>query len=172
MWTFCLRVGSRGGRFYKLSNAVVQHEFWDGSILKLAQHFSDWSAGDSALFYRYPKQCYYSVPNVVEFMIFIVSPLLFYKGNSIFQTMKCLVSMFLSEVIHELLDVCEFQNRRNQLLPVERSLGFVLVSQFLANFYVFSLEIGRLSGHVRRGHFTNICPRFDWHCGRLAKATD
>lgn len=48
---------------------------------------------------------------------------------------------------------------------------FFIAAHILANIYVIVLECGRLWGHVviRNNPFF-LCQRFDWHCGRLAKA--
>jgi hypothetical protein len=62
----------------------------------------------------------------------------------------------------------EFRHRC-RLLEQKQDVSktYTILSHVLANFYVIVLEFGRLHGHLKRRHFTNVTRRFDWHCGRL-----
>ncbi len=167
---FCLRLTETGaGELRACPSAVVYHPFWPGSSWTLSRHFFNWARGDSALFARFPEHCYYSWPNAVECMLFLVPMLIACKvGTGFILTMSLL--FLAADVGVEMSDLSNFRHRC-ALLHFERPLWFYVAAHVLANIYVFVLESGRLWGHLKRLELQNLTRRFDWHCGRLENSS-
>ena len=171
---FCLRLHQlrASSRLVACPDAVVHHEFWDGSFLDLSTHFFSWAIGDSALFTRFPCHCYRSWPNAAETSILVIIPWFLHCGismSSIAAFSKLLLYFVAGDTIVDMCHIDRFRHKCD-LLVYSRPLWFCIVAHILANSYVIILETGRLYGHARRFQFLNLCRRFDWHCGRLSNS--
>jgi hypothetical protein len=164
---FCWRLVEDGGKLRACPSAVVCHPFWPGSSLALSGHFCNWATGDSALFSWFPEHCYYSWPNAVELMLFLVSGLIVTGRVVDISFILTMALLFLAaDVAVEMSDLSNLRNRC-ALVHFKRPAWFFLAAHVLANIYVLILESGRLWGHLKRGEFQHLTRRFDWHCGRL-----
>jgi glycosyltransferase involved in cell wall biosynthesis len=168
---FCLRLLQPvdSNRLVACQDAVVHHEFWEGSMLDLATHFFSWAIGDSALFARFPYHCYRSWPNAVETAMLVIVPWFLYFGfsaSAFVSFLKLLLYLVMADCI---VDMCHLDRfwHKCQLLEYPRPFWFCILAHILANMYVVILEGGRLYSHARRFQIFNLCLRFDWHCGRL-----
>lgn len=169
---FALRLSEENGnlRLKACPSAKVEHLFWSDQVVPLCKHFYNWAVGDSALFHRWSSHVYTSYPNFVETWVFLVLPSTAAMNEKLLHLCLTTVFMFVCDVILEMgwKGGEEFRHRC-RLLEQKQDVSktFAIASHVLANFYVIVLEFGRLHGHLKRRHFTNVTRRFDWHCGRL-----
>lgn len=168
---FALRWTSETGKKLRSEpEAIVHHPFWKGSVPEICRHFANWAVGDSALFNRFPEHVYQSYPNYVETSFLLGIPLMLTSPS---QCLVFLSTMFVADLVVDILwnGGQEFRYRRECLHEDRHRCRFpfyyILAAHALANVYVIVLEIGRLYGHLKRGHIHNLTRRFDWHCGRL-----
>ena len=108
------------------------------------------------------------IPNIVEFKLIAFLVLRIWRRNLV----TCLSLFFctvLLESVYDVFNLKEFQNRRKQLSPFQKSFMICAIAQIIANLYIICLESGRIVGHISRFHFKNIFRRFDWHCGMFPR---
>jgi glycosyltransferase involved in cell wall biosynthesis len=176
---YSLRVAEacNGGKLLAVPDACVVHPFWPGTVFTLSNHFYSWAIGDGALFKRFPEHCYWSFPNVPETLI-VILPI--FTWLSPWGCARVIMLLLLADFVVDASNTAEY-NHRCQLLEQtgtdgedieKRSPIFYFVSHMLANLYVVVLECGRLRGHIGRLDIAHgMFRRFDWHIGRLPKAS-
>lgn len=162
---FCLRLQKNGGLLYSVEDANVDHEFWEGSIITLAKRFYRWATSDAKLFSRFSNYVYRSWPNAVEFVLFV--NILHFISFSLQLKRLCYLTLGVL-FVDTFVDIFDrgLYKERFASLNYAHSLPFVVMSQLIGNFYILSLETGRLLSHLRNLNLQYLCSRFDWHCNR------
>ena len=162
----CLRLAVRG-RFDKVPAAKVEHPFWMTSFYR---HFLGWALGDGALYARFPEHTYKSWPNASELLTLALPAVLL--CGLVAESLQLLVLVLATDVaVDVLVDLArdEFKHRV-AVIGQDWSIPWLIVTHCIANSYVWTLEFGRLAGHLRRGQPEFVATRFDWHCKKLPAA--
>lgn len=135
--------------------ARVVHPWWDNGRFSAARFFG-WTQGDTLLMFRYPNLTYWCFPNEVELsaacgLVFSLAGRL---DLALVNGCIILATFFSWEAgraaLEEPAKILSLRNR--------------LASCIFAAWFVFVVDVGHFWALVRRGRFTMLSNRFDWHC--------
>ena len=150
---FCLRIVSKAGGWLKtVPKASVVHPWWNGGSRQY-RRFARWAYGDCQLPTLHPKFKFRNAPNMVETLALglVIGGIFMATGIASVQliTIWCLGVMLL-ELVAETVRL----KLRWGRISISTSLEAIVVR--------ISNDLGRIAGHLKRGHLLGLTERFDY----------
>lgn len=160
----------------------VVHPWWDRGSFSSWRFFA-WTQGDGLLMDMYPEHKYRCPPNAVELTAFILlaaflQPLYSLLCNGTMAATPGIWMMVLFAIW-----ITEFAADAYVTLTDESAPGSVwaqstsssnftcrlrrIATSMLSTTFKNHVEIGHLWIQLKRRRWSNVCARFDWHCGQF-----
>jgi hypothetical protein len=142
--------------------AKVKHPWWRNGRTCYSQ-INGWAWGDSLCITQWPDKTFFVCPNWIEYITFVVFPLILTSGNLI-------SGGFIAGTIimAEHLFLCARYFYSAQQITGGgwlRSFSVALCAGTIHS----AQEVIRVLAHLRRGALSNICRRVDWNDGQLPR---
>ena len=160
----------RGHVVVGVPGATAHHSWWkDGSICY--GQINGWAWGDSLCITEWPEKCFWSFPNWIEYVLFVLVPLAVrYDWEA------CLFAALLVSVgEHVLLTMKYYASACRHVGPGRQGggIGAICRAFLYRTFVAYGAgtilsfqEVTRVVAHVSRGHLHCIGRRVDWNDGQ------
>eukprot|EP00899_Mesostigma_viride_P025976 jgi/Mesvir1/6563/Mv16821-RA.1 len=168
----------QAGNLLPAASAVVDHP-WRPSMASMLKRLFEWALGDGLLNTKYSEFVFWTFPAAPEWALlcpFLLSLGLVMRSYALFLTgalwvpftvlcdMGSMPLCFL--VVLPLLSPEGIPQEFHGPITLWK-LGVAMASGITHN----ASEFGHLCGHLRRGHLSNLCHRFDFFLGQLSSSS-
>ncbi|KAK3253572.1 hypothetical protein CYMTET_37177 [Cymbomonas tetramitiformis] len=165
---FCIRA-RRHGPIKAVPGARADHPWWSNGEVGAIRHILGWAEGESLCVGSslLREHVFWTLPNGVELCL-VLFALMFVAVPGGVYSMQSAVCM---QVIILLMETLWHGNRlRHRVKGVMKATflmqGCVIVC---GAWLIMMQESARFIAHLRQGAWSNLCWRFDWHCGQAPR---